>query len=83
MLHHDAAILHDLDALGPETCGRCTVHDSELHPDGPGAWLHCQDLVHVLRDVIRSPEQVYEIDREPLARSPRARSSFGFTGRMR
>src|SRR5688500_15664679 len=58
ILDHQAAVLHDLDALARESLGELVVPDPRLQPHGPGS--RGQDVVQVRRQVLRPAEHVDE-----------------------
>ncbi len=62
MVHHDAAVLDDLNTGGAETFGRRSVFDSQLHPDRPRKRTEFEDLVYMCSDLIGGAEKVDNID---------------------
>src|SRR5260221_8138409 len=60
LLHHQTAVLHDLDACLGEALGGGVVRDAELEPDAlrPGG----EDVLDMRRDVARTTEDVDHVD---------------------
>ena len=62
VVHHDAAVLDDLDTGGAKTLGRRAVFDPELHPHRSRGRLEVENLVHMGRDLIGCPKKIDDID---------------------
>ena len=60
MLHHQATILHNLDARLRKRLGNDIVTDARLKPNG--SWHLGQNLFDVTVDILGAAEDVHQID---------------------
>ncbi len=62
MIGKRAAVLHNIDPLRRKRIGHFVVSDPELHPDGAGPRLHCENIGEVAGYIDATAKYVDDVD---------------------